>query len=58
MIGTTRETVTNQLNRFRRMGLVWAHRRHLVVNRRRMVDYVQSEGSWRDGEGLELAKSA
>ena len=58
MIGTTRETVTNQLNHFRRMGLVWAHRRHLVVNRRRMVDYVQSEGIWRNGEVLGMAKSA
>ena len=58
MIGTTRETVTNQLNRFHRMGLVWAHRRHLVVNRRRLADYVQSEGIWRNGEVPGLAKSA
>ena len=58
MIGTTRETVTNQLNRFHRMGLVWAHRRHLVVNRRRMADYVRSEGVWRNGELLGLDKSA
>jgi CRP/FNR family transcriptional regulator len=58
MIGTTRETVTNQLNRFHRMGLVWAHRRHLVVNRRGMADFVKSEGIWRNGEVLGLAKSA
>ena len=58
MLGTTRETVTNQLNRFRRMGLVWAHRRHLVVNRRRMADYVQSEGIWQDREQLGLDKIA
>ena len=58
MIGTTRETVTNQMNRFRRMGLVRAHGRRLVVNRRRMADYVRSEGVWRNGEGLELDKSA
>lgn len=58
MIGTTRETVTNQLRRFHRMGLVWVQRRHLVVNLPRMADYVQSDGSWREEEGLELAKSA
>ena len=58
MIGTTRETVTNQLNRFRRMGLVWAYRRHLVVNRRRMADHLRSGGIWRNGEWLELDKSA
>ena len=58
MIGTTRETVTNQLNRFHRMGLVSAHGRHLVVNRRRMADYVRSEGTLRNGEASGLAKSA
>lgn len=57
MIGTTRETVTNQLSRFRRMGLVWAHRRHLVVNRRRMADYVQSGRIRRGREWLGLDKS-
>jgi CRP/FNR family cyclic AMP-dependent transcriptional regulator len=44
MIGTTRETVTNQLKRFQRMDLVRTRGRHLVVNRRRMADYVQSGG--------------
>lgn len=58
MIGTTRETVTNQMNRFHRMGLAWSHRRHLVVNRHRLADYVQSEGSWRNEEGLVLEKGA
>ncbi len=58
MIGTTRETVTNQLNRLHRMGLVWVHGRHLVVNRRRMADYVQSGGIQRRGKGLGLDKSA
>jgi CRP/FNR family transcriptional regulator len=33
MIGTTRETVTNQLNRFRRVGLVNVRGHHLVVDR-------------------------
>lgn len=58
MIGTTRETVTNQMNRFHRLGLVRAHGRHLFVNRRRMADYVRSEGVFRNGEALELEKSA
>ncbi len=52
MIGTTRETVTNQLNRFHRMGLVWARGRHLVVNRRRMADYVSGP------EGYSAARKA
>jgi len=59
MIGTTRETVTNQLNRFHRMGLVWVHDRRLVVNRRLMADYVRSEeGTWRNGGLPGLDKSA
>ena len=58
MIGTTRETVTNQMNRFHRMDLVWTHGRHLVVNRRRMADYVRSEGIRRRGKGLGLDKIA
>ena len=58
MIGTTRETVTNQLNRFHRMDLVWVHGRHLVVNRRRMADYVQSGGIRRRAKGFGLEKSA
>jgi CRP/FNR family transcriptional regulator len=58
MIGATRETVTNQLNRFRRMGLVWAHRRHLVVNRQRMADYVHSGDIRHRGKWLRLDKVA
>jgi CRP/FNR family cyclic AMP-dependent transcriptional regulator len=58
MIGTNRGTVTNQLNRFHRMGLVWIHRRHLVVNRRRMTDYVQSGGIRHRGKWLRLDKVA
>ena len=58
MIGTTRETVTNQLNRFHRMNLVWAQGRHLVVNRRRMADYVQSGGIRHRGKLLRLDKVA
>jgi CRP/FNR family transcriptional regulator len=58
MIGTTRETVTNQMNRFHRMGLVRAHGRHLVVNRRRMADYVVSGGYRKRQKGLGLDKVA
>ena len=57
-IGTTRETVTNQMNRFHRMDLVRAHGRHLVVNRRRMADYVLSGGYRRRQKGLGLDKVA
>ena len=58
MIGTTRETVTNQLVRFHRMGLVWDHGRHLVVNRRRLAAFVHSEDNPRDGEWIAPGKSA
>jgi CRP-like cAMP-binding protein len=39
IIGTTRETVTTQLNRFRRMGLVKRQDRFLVVNRTRLEEF-------------------
>jgi CRP/FNR family cyclic AMP-dependent transcriptional regulator len=58
MIGTTRETVTNQMNRFHRMDLVWTHGRHLVVNHRRMADYVLSGGIRRRGTRRGLDKAA
>lgn len=58
LIGTTRETVTNQLSRFHRMGLVWAHGHHLVVNRRRLADYVRPEDIRRDEGRIALDKSA
>jgi CRP/FNR family transcriptional regulator, cyclic AMP receptor protein len=58
MIGTARGTVTIQLNRFRQMGLVWTHRSHLIVNRRRMTDYVQSGGIRHRGKWLRLDKVA
>ncbi len=39
LIGTTRETVTNQLNRFRRLKLVSRQGRNLVVHRSRLEEY-------------------
>ena len=50
MIGTSRETVSNQLNRFKRLGLVGAHGRQLVVNSRYLAEYVPSGDIRRDGE--------
>jgi CRP/FNR family transcriptional regulator len=43
IIGTTRETVTTQLNKFRRMGLVKRQDRFLVVNRKRLEEFGHSE---------------
>jgi CRP-like cAMP-binding protein len=42
LIGTTRETVTTQLIRFRRMGLVKSQDRFLVVNKTRLKEFVRS----------------
>ena len=42
LIGTTRETVTTQLNRFRRKGLIEREGRFLLVNRQRLSDFLQS----------------
>ena len=39
LIGTTRETVTTQMNRFRRMGLVKRQDRFLIVNRPRLQEF-------------------
>jgi hypothetical protein len=41
LIGTTRETVTNQLGRFRRLGYL-KKGRQLVVNVARLADVVQT----------------
>jgi len=43
IIGTTRETVTIQLNKFRRMGLLKRQDGFLVVNRRRLEEFGHSE---------------
>ncbi|MGE5190181.1 MAG: Crp/Fnr family transcriptional regulator [Gemmatimonadota bacterium] len=42
MIGTTRETVTAQLVRFRRLGLVRREGRRYVVDRRRLLEFIRS----------------
>jgi CRP/FNR family transcriptional regulator len=43
IIGTTRETVTTQLNKFRRLGLAKRQDRFLVVNRKRLEEFGHSE---------------
>ncbi len=43
LIGTTRETVTTQLNKFERMGLLNRQGRHLVVIRHRLSEFISSE---------------
>ena len=42
LIGTTRETVTTQMIRFRRMGLVKRQDRFLVVDKRRLEEFGRS----------------
>ena len=42
LIGTTRETVTTQMIRFRRMGLVKRQDRFLVVNKPRLKEFGRS----------------
>ena len=42
LIGTTRETVTTQMIRFRRMGLVTRQDRFLVVNKSRLEEFGRS----------------
>jgi len=43
LIGTTRETVTTQINRFERMGLLSREDRHFIVNRSRLTEFLNSE---------------
>ncbi len=43
MIGTTRETVSAQLIRFKRLGLLAREGRHFVVHRPRLVEFIRSE---------------
>ena len=42
LIGTTRETVTTQMIRFRRKGLVSSQDRYLVVNKSRLEEFCRS----------------
>lgn len=43
LIGTTRETVTTQLNRFSRMGLLNRRARRLIVTRRGLSEFIHAE---------------
>ena len=43
LIGTTRETVTTQLSKFTRMGLLKREARHFVVARSKISDFIRSE---------------
>lgn len=42
LIGTTRETVTTQVNRFKRMGLLKREGRHFVLNMELLTKFVSS----------------
>jgi len=42
LIGNHRETVTTQMNRFRRMGLVKRQDRFLIVNKPRLQEFGRS----------------
>jgi hypothetical protein len=43
LIGATRETVTTQLNKFERMGLLNRKGRQLIVIRPRLTEFISSE---------------
>jgi len=43
LIGTSRETVTTQLNKFARMGLLKRECRRFIVARSKLVDFIRSE---------------
>ncbi|HEU5249629.1 MAG TPA: Crp/Fnr family transcriptional regulator [Thermoanaerobaculia bacterium] len=43
LIGNTRETVTTQINKFRRLGLVKREGRHFVVNTRLLTKFLSPE---------------
>lgn len=53
LIGTTRETVTTQLNRFSRMGLLSRRTRHFIVSKPRLNRFIHSE----DGQTWQFRKS-
>ncbi len=40
IIGTARETVTIQLKKFERMGILHRRKHHLVVNRPRLTEFM------------------
>lgn len=41
LIGTARETVTIQLNKFERLGILRRREHHLIVNRSRLTDFMR-----------------
>ncbi|MFZ0800458.1 MAG: Crp/Fnr family transcriptional regulator, partial [Terriglobales bacterium] len=43
LIGTSRETVTTQLSRFTRMGLLQREGRHFIVARPKLIDFMRAE---------------
>lgn len=43
LIGTTRETVTTQINKFKRIGLLKRKGPHFIVNRRLLVKFLDRE---------------
>ena len=43
LIGTTRETVTTQINRFERMGLLSREDRQLILKKSRLTEFLDSE---------------
>jgi CRP/FNR family transcriptional regulator len=43
LIGTTRETVTTQINKFKRLGLLKREGRHLIVNTRLLMRFLSPE---------------
>ena len=43
LIGTSRETVTTQLNKYRRLGLLKREARRLIVVKSRLADFIRSE---------------
>jgi len=43
LIGTSRETVTTQLNKFKRMALLNGEGRHLIVSKSRLTEFIESE---------------
>jgi len=43
LIGTSRETVTTQLSRFTRMGLLIRESRHFIVARSKLIDFIRTE---------------
>lgn len=43
LIGTTRQTVTTQLNKFERMGLLNRQDRQIVVDKSRLSEFIHSE---------------